>query len=303
MANYNNAKSYSQNHLTSDEIRKIQQYLKYSTSDARWSNPVEYYKGDINGVFDENTYNAILQYQKDKGLQQDGMWGRETDELSKLLVANRGAWKDREATARDYYSPGRQLKPSDYQRVIQKALSSDQALSDFWSSNNSALREELQASAPGILETIYDNTPESIRASIGRDKLTTSQKVAINQNGIRNATERVAPIIPAVAASPMLLGSAVATPVATLLGVAGGVEGARIGGNTGERWGQAAGRSNENYGYTQYGLTGNPESVVNPNAEYAYGRTGRGIGTAVGGIAGATAGYELGIHANPKLPY
>ena len=156
------------------------------------------------------------------------------------------------------------------------------------------MREELQASAPGILETIYDNTPESIRASIGRDKLTSSQKVAINQNGIRNATERVAPIIPAVAASPVLLGSAVATPVATLLGVAGGVEGARIGGNTGERWGQAVGRSNENYGYTQYGLTRNPESVVNPNAEYAYGRTGKGIGTAIGGIAGAVAGTYAG---------
>ena len=35
MADYNSAKSYSQRHLSSDEIRKIQQYLKYSTSDAR----------------------------------------------------------------------------------------------------------------------------------------------------------------------------------------------------------------------------------------------------------------------------
>ena len=71
---YEKARQYTRRHLDPGEVRKIQQFLRYTMNDgARWRNPKEYYKGEIDGNFTPELYEAITQYQKDNGFVPDGM--------------------------------------------------------------------------------------------------------------------------------------------------------------------------------------------------------------------------------------
>jgi hypothetical protein len=75
MGNYNKARAYSQRHLSPNEIKKIQQYLKYSTNNtaAYGRDAKEYYVGDIDGQYSQALFDAITQYQTDNNLEDDGM--------------------------------------------------------------------------------------------------------------------------------------------------------------------------------------------------------------------------------------
>lgn len=73
------ARAYYANHANEGIIRKLQNFLEsrgYDLGDA-----------GIDGKFGQKTYEAIRQYQRDNGLNDDGMWGEDTNLVHRVLGA------------------------------------------------------------------------------------------------------------------------------------------------------------------------------------------------------------------------
>lgn len=54
--------------MTGSDVREIQSQLK----------KIGYYKGSVNGVYDEKTFDAVRAFQKSEGLEADGIFGAKT---------------------------------------------------------------------------------------------------------------------------------------------------------------------------------------------------------------------------------
>lgn len=309
MANYSQAVAYYRNgRITPEELKKIQAFLKYSTNGANVPayKRREYYTGDVDGVFGPETFRAIQEYQRANGLVDDGMWGVRTNAIAMPVAKTWGAHSDNKqnvATEGSY----RPVKASDYQLVIDRAISSDEENARFWSPENARLRSQIPQE---ILETIYDYTPDNIKQTIDYKALPTRKRHMLMDDSVRKRDE-VAPAIAGVLTAPLVAGSLLAAPITTLAGAAGAYLGGRAGGNAGEQIGRdlvnesdyKLNKSENGQGYaeTQYGEFGSPMSVVYPDASSVIerdkakaGETGRGIGTAIGTVAGGAIGGYVG---------
>lgn len=71
------AAGYYARHANEGIIRKIQNFL-YGRG---------YYKGDLDGKFGRQTYDAIRKYQREFGAKDDGIWGEDTNAIHSLLNA------------------------------------------------------------------------------------------------------------------------------------------------------------------------------------------------------------------------
>lgn len=302
-AKYQKARGYYAKHSDSDTIKKIQQFLIGKG-----------YYGDFNealgveddGKFGRKTYNAIVKYQQDNSLVDDGMWGEDTNSMARLLNAVNAPYRNDSSGSSGAHSgwlgSGKYTNPNipkfKSKEAFQSAISEVEAnaISNpewFWGDSEDAAgwRQLLQqkwknpeeaAGMKAILDNIYFSTPREIKNKIDAKKLPQHIQQARMNAGITDATGKVADFVATKALPAIALPlSAVAAPLATVGGLAGGALGSVVGGNT---WRNLHEGDNANYEVTDE--LGNTAIVVRDPDQYYYDQ-GALVGGTLGGVFGS----------------
>ncbi len=300
---FSKAAGYYKRHANEDIIRKIQNFL-YARG---------YYTGELDGKFGNKTYEAVRKYQREKGLVDDGMWGEDTNSVAKLLLygnstfssPNSGAhpgkhtYKDNFVN-QTYNSSSNKVSYTDINNTIERAIKDPEW---FWGDSEDAKNWRMMFNAKGaegILETIYSETPEAIRAKIDYKKLPSTIRETNMKQGIQAATTKAAPKIAAIMAAPVLLGKAVTAPAETGLSAVGSYLEGKFRGNYGRLLGESDFKTiqdengniyyrNSNKHLTEDPYTGGEIPTVEPNNGAEGEAVESAIGTIVGGLLGNAA--------------
>lgn len=300
MANYSRAAGYYRRYSNADTIRKIQNFLS-----ARG-----YYGGDLDGKFGNQTFQAILKYQKDNGLDEDGMWGESTNSVHRVLNATDSPYRTDNSGSSGAHkkqmqgvNTGRQYVPSKIQtdQDLYKAINdlkskyySQGGDEWFWgdSEDASQWRNFLHKTKQGqaILDEFFDDYDSrnhqtgSSNPPIAYRKQTNSQGKATMKRAVREGTDSVAPTI----ATLLTLPTALANPAATVGALAGGYLGGKAGKQVGSDLGYGTTHTE-----TQNGLMGTAASSAMPGENYGA-KQGETYGTILGSILGGFAGDYAG---------
>lgn len=310
------AARYYQNHANEGIIRKLQNFL-YSRG---------YDLGDagIDGRFGQSTYNAIRQYQRDNGLVDDGMWGEDTNSVHRVLGAGDTTFNgSRSGAHMGIHTYGQNFVNTPYTNntfsttygqindVIEKAIQNPEW---FWGDSEDAKNWRLffEKGTPdgkggtnygAILEDIWRETPDDIKASINSKKLSQHLNSAIYNAGIREATNNAAPVVGATLALPVIAGEtfagALAAPLTTVGSLAGSYAGSRIGGNIGERVGRNSGEKVYDKNGNLYGRRNTHDISADVTGDLVAtagdkSREGRAAGSMIGTVVGGGLGSRFG---------
>lgn len=302
LGGYYRAKNYHKKYSDENTLRKIQNFLA-----ARG-----YYNGDLDGLYGQQTFNAIKAYQKDNNLTSDGMWGEDTNSIHRVLNATNSPYR-KDASGRSGAHRGSEpgantthfsskMSANDLYRSINTLK--EQFYADpeaFWTDNGdmSQWREFLYKTKQGkeILGEFFDATPDDIRQRIDPKKLLPEWHQEIFNKHITDGTNafarRTMDVLPYVAA-PLSFASA---PLATVMGIAGGLAGSKVGKNVVHDLNSGAKDTTETDTYNgRGGVTGSVITNDNGKIDEAYGEL---IGSALGGSAGAYMSRYLDL---PKMP-
>ncbi len=304
MANYSRAAGYYSRHSNADTIRKIQNFLS-----ARG-----YYGGDLDGKFGNQTFQAILKYQKDNGLDEDGMWGESTNSVHRVLNATDAPYRTDNSGSSGAHkkymqgaNTGRQYAPSKIQtdQDLYKAINdlkskyySQGGDEWFWGNSEDASqwRNFLHKTKQGqaILDEFFDDYDSrnhqtgSSKPPIAYRKLTNDQGEAVMKRSVAEGIDSTVPYITAALTLP----TALANPTAAVGALAGGY----LGGKAGKQIGSDLGYGTT-HTETQTGLMGTAASSAMPGENYGA-QQGELYGTITGSILGGLAGDYAGKNFN-----
>jgi peptidoglycan hydrolase-like protein with peptidoglycan-binding domain len=276
-----------------------------------------YYDGELDGIIGAKTIAAVKAYQKAHGLKEDGMWGVATNSQQKMIdnaIVNKGIYsKDHKSekgslkTHKGMEYQGKTLHDlgnKKAQEIISYYMVNPELLysDDPKHAQNRQLLHNSGKDGADLLNQIAASLTDEERQRIDSKKLTTSYKQDQMVDKINTGRNRAAEQLIPVMAAPALLS---AGPLATLVGAAGSAILGKAGENLGHLYGIAQANETGNEGYVnlysdpkaeRYGVvsaTYDPKRLVEDGK-----RTGRGIGTAIGGLLG---GFGSRFFGKPSI--
>jgi peptidoglycan hydrolase-like protein with peptidoglycan-binding domain len=276
-----------------------------------------YYDGELDGIIGAKTIAAVKAYQKAHGLKEDGMWGVATNSQQKMIdnaIVNKGIYsKDHKSekgslkTHKGMEYQGKTLHDlgnKKAQEIISYYMVNPELLysDDPKHAQNRQLLHNSGKDGADLLNQIAASLTDEERQRIDSKKLTTSYKQDQLVDKINVGRSRAAQQLIPVLTAPALLS---AGPIATLVGAAGSAILGKAGENLGHLYGIAQANETGNEGYVnlysdpkaeRYGVvsaTYDPKRLVEDGK-----RTGRGIGTAIGGLLG---GFGSRFFGKPSI--